>query len=248
MIDSQIWLSHKFDLLFPAALRLDGYEDFKDRFCSQYFSKDQVIYDVGGGKNPFFDLATKQRLQAVIVGVDIDAGELSKAPQDVYDRTIQTDICAYEGKQDADLIICQTLLEHVPDVGAALRAISSMLRPGGRVLVFAPCRNAAFARLNLILPENLKRKLLFTIFPSTITLQGFKSYYDKCTPRNFRTLASKNGMIVENEKLYFMSHYFSFLFPLYAIWRIWTLLASWLSGEYAESFAMVLVKKSASSG
>ncbi len=242
LIDSQIWLSRKFDTLFPAALRVDGYEDFEDDLCPRQLGRNQLVYDVGGGKNPFFDVARKAQLHASVVGVDIDASELARAPEGAYDRIVVTDICTYHGVHDADVVICQTLLEHVPNVSEAVRAMASMLKPGGRAVVFVPCRNAAFARLNLILPEKLKRALLFAIFPSMRTFQGFRSYYDHCTPANFIAFAAKNGLRVEEQRMYYKSDYFSFFFPLYALWRIWTLVASWTSRELVETFAMVLLK------
>jgi len=40
------------------------------------------------------------------------------------------------------------LLKHVSDVQAALVNIATILKPGGRVLIFIPSRNAIFDRLN----------------------------------------------------------------------------------------------------
>jgi hypothetical protein len=44
-------------------------------------------------------------------------------------------------------------------------------------------------------------------------------------------------------KPYFMSSYFSFLFPLYVAWRLWMLFFRYVRGEQAaETFSMALMK------
>src|SRR5262249_9719381 len=73
----------------------------------------------------------------------------------------------YRGSSEADLVICQAVLEHVADTGSAMSCIASMLKPGGVALLFIPSRNAAFARLNLALPSGFKRALLHGLYPST---------------------------------------------------------------------------------
>jgi hypothetical protein len=111
------------------------------------------------------------------------------------------------------------------------------------LLVFVPSRNAVFARLNLLLPEKLKRYLLFAIFPQTRRDQGFRSFYDRCTPASFRVLASNHGLAVQDCRLYFCSMYFSFFAPLHVIWRLWIFLFMRINREAAaETFAMVFTK------
>ena len=123
--------------------------------------------DVGGGKSPIIDLDTKRRLNITLVGIDVDQDELDLAPPDAYDKAICADICDYAGSGDADLIICQAVLEHLPDVEAAFRSMSSILKPGGRALIFTPSKNALFARLNKWMPEKIKKTLLFGLTPET---------------------------------------------------------------------------------
>ena len=244
LVRSQQWLSAKFDLLLPSDMRVDGNSHFITDFAPPYLQAGSTVIDIGGGKNPYIGPDKKSCLQLHVVGLDVDATELAQAPPGAYDATICADIQRYRGNGDADVVICQSLLEHVENVSMAFAAIASMLKPGGKALIFVPSRNALFARLNLLLPENLKRRLLFTIFPSTRRSQGFKSYYDQCTPAAFKSLAQKNGLIVAEARLYFISSYFSFFFPAYLLWRIWILLFRAISGEQsAETFSMVLIRQ-----
>jgi len=199
------------------------------------------IYDIGGGRVPAIDTDRKRALDAYVVGIDVDQNELDQAPPGSYDEWVCVDITRFEGKEEADLVICKAVLEHVRNVDDGFRAICSSLKVGGKAAVFAPSRNAVYARLNLLLPETWKNCALQRLQCQ----QGFPAHYDRCTPRDFRYLASRHGMEVVEEKVYFMSNYFQYFFPLYFLWRLWTLIFYWSSkNQAAESMSMVFEKRS----
>ena len=244
LIASQVWLTRRLDRFLPQDFQIDGNRDFIDNLVPQYLTANAVVYDVGGGKNPIIGGESKRRLGLKVVGLDIDAGELRAAPEGLYDEVVCADVGHYRGGADADLVICQALLEHVPDTGRALCALASILKPGGRALIFVPCRNAVYARLNLALPHDLKCRLLYGIFPEMRRDHGFPAYYDRCTPARLERLARKHGLVRERRRLYFQSNYFRFCFPLYAVWRAWMLFFRSLAGaEAAETFSVVLRKE-----
>ena len=118
------------------------------------------------------------------------------------------------------------------------------------MFIFAPSRNAVFARLNLALPEGLKRRMLFACFPHTSDgHDGFKAYYDHCTPRQIETLATVNGLEVEERHLFWRSYYFAVFTPAFLAWRLWQLLAYIaLRENAAETFAYVLRRHSDPTG
>ena len=243
LVRSQVILSAALDRMLPKELTVDGYTHFTESFAPRYLRPGMKVYDIGAGKRPHIDPETKRRLGLQVVGLDIDQGELDRAPAGAYDEVVCADITQYRGKGDADLVICQALLEHVRDVEKAFETIASILKPGGEAVIFVPSRNAVFARLNLLMPHELKRQVMFTVFPHTKQAQGFPSYYDRCTPADFRALAVKYGLTVEEAEVYFASFYFSFFFPLYAAWRAWTMAFRAVAGDQAaESFAMALRK------
>ena len=246
-VDFNRRLSKYFDSHFVAAAYcVDGNRDYKDNLVRHYVSVGCTIYDVGGGKGPFFSLEEKENLKLNVIGIDISNAELSRAPEGAYDCIFASDIAEVEGGGDGDVVICQAVLEHVQDTEGAIRAISSLLKEGGLALIFVPCRNALFARLNMLLPQKIKELILYSIYPSTREAQGFPSYYLRCTPRDFAGMANNNGMDVEVEKFYFKSSYFEFLFPVYVLWRIYQWVAVRLVRyQAAETFSMVLVKRSA---
>jgi SAM-dependent methyltransferase len=243
ILDSQIRWSRSVERRLSPELTMDGYSDFVARLVPAYLKAGQVVYDIGGGKRPYVSAEQKAALGLTIVGVDISQDELDLAPAGVYDRTICADVSRLRGNGDADLLICLAVLEHVRNVDAAFEAIASCLRPGGRALIFVPSRNAPFARLNLMVPERLKRRVLYFVFPQSRGQQGFPSYYDRCTPRDFAMLAAKVGLRVDDEKLYFVSTYFYALFPAYLLWRLSKQLIYLIDRRAAaEVFAMVLSK------
>src|SRR5512135_2714660 len=242
-INNQRYLSSLFDKILPEKFRVDGQEDFIASFAPKYLRPYLKVYDIGGGKFPYIDHRRKAELGLTVVGLDIDREELRRAPQGAYDEMICADITRFKGGGDADLIICQALLEHVKDVEGAFAAMASILKPGGKALLFVPSRNAIYARLNLVIPEGMKRKILFAIFPAFRSCGGFPAYYDRCTLRQFHLLAERHGLEVEEERTYFITCYFSFFFPAYFVWRIWILLFYLIAGDQAaESFTMALRK------
>ena len=242
-IDWNCKASAAFDMRLSSDYRLDGNRDFIETFAPKWLRPRQRIVDIGAGKNPFLPAERKAALGAHVTGLDISAEELSRAPAAAYDEVICADICSAAGEGDADLCICQALLEHVPDVQAALVSIASFLKPGGVALVFVPSRNAVFARLNLLLPERLKRFVLFTVYPHAQRDQGFRSYYNRCTPADFREMAREAGFEIVEQRLYFTSAYFTFFAPLHVAWRLWLLLFRQVArAQAAETFSIALRK------
>jgi SAM-dependent methyltransferase len=242
IIRSQRYLSRRFDALLPERFTIDGNQDFF-KVAPLLLKPGMNVWDIGGGKQPLIGRELKERLGLRIAGLDISGDELAAAPEGIYDKTIVTDLCTFRGPGDADLVICQAVLEHVPDVAAAFQGISSILKPGGTAVLFTPSRNAAFARLNLLLPQRLKERLLFAFYPEAAGHQGFPAYYNRCTPRQFRRMAEAVGLSIVEQKLYYQSAYFTFAFPIHLIWRMWVLLfASVAPASAVESFILILVK------
>lgn len=111
-INSQIKLSNRFDQLLPAKYCIDGYSDFASNILPGYIRENIIIYDIGGGKNPYMTNEMKLKLNCKVIGIDIDKNELDMAPKDAYDDIISADITEYKGIEDGDLAICLALLEH----------------------------------------------------------------------------------------------------------------------------------------
>ena len=237
-------LSSSFDAVLPMKFRVDGHTHFRNRFAPPHIPEGALIYEVGGGKRPLHTLDEKARRGLRVVGLDIDEAELMRAPPGAYDETIRADITEYRGCGNADVVIGQALLEHVTDTPAAFAGLASILKKGGVALLFAPSRNAAYARVNLVLPERFKRKLLRRLYPELARKTGFPGRYHRCTLSEFEEMARGEGLAVIQKKAYYYSAYFSFFAPLHVFWRLWLWVFFFLASERAaETFSLALRKK-----
>ena len=165
LVNQQIAFSNRFDNKFiKKKFLIDGNQDYIKVILPTFLDTikhNSTVYDVGCGKNPAIPIEIKKSQHLKITGIDISKNELLKAPFETLDNCIEADICNYNGNNDGDLVLCQALLEHVPNVESAFKSISSLLQKDGVALIFVPSRNAVFAQLNLILPQKIK-KILFS--------------------------------------------------------------------------------------
>ena len=238
--------SYLFDRVFlNNKYSVDGLLDFETEIAPKLIKKNYTIYDVGGGKIPFVNLKQKNTLNLKIIGVDIDEAELNQAPKNSYDKIVVSDIAEYNPKKpEANLVICKAVLEHVNDTSSAITAITKCLKKEGKAALFIPCKNSIFAHLNTLLPENIKKQILYRVFPQTQHAQGFPAYYNMCTPKKILALCADNGLEVELLKPYYFVSYFSFFFPIHFFWRLSQLIINpFMPIQYSESFTVIAVKK-----
>ena len=201
------------------------------------------VADIGGGKKPFLKSEEVQSFGITYVGIDIDPKELQLAPPGVYSRTEVIDLTSLPQnyRPDFDLIICMNTLEHVQDADAAIGALVLMLKPGGTCHLKVPCRKALFARLNRLLGEQLKRRVLHYVFPSKAG-DGFPAFYDRATPGEYSAIIRAKGGQVETISVRYWSSYFSGIFPIYLIWRTFSVFQLVFSDDYCETFGVIFRK------
>jgi SAM-dependent methyltransferase len=96
---------------------------------------DLAVYEAGGGSTSFLPLNVLRR--AHITVVDIDEDQIRN--NDYAQEAILGDIQTYRFAPDSfDLVICYNVIEHVPDVEAALDGFCRSLKPNGMILIGAP--------------------------------------------------------------------------------------------------------------
>jgi SAM-dependent methyltransferase len=94
-----------------------------------------AIYEAGGGSTSFLPLEVLHRAHVTVV--DIDEDQIRN--NDYAQTTILGDIQTYRFAPDSfDLVICYNVIEHLPDVEAALSGFCQSLKPGGLILIGAP--------------------------------------------------------------------------------------------------------------
>src|SRR5690349_15749645 len=88
------------------------------------------VLDLGCGDGHFLGLLENA------VGVDIAQGALERARRNVpgADVRLLDDGAIPLEHGSIDLVWCSEVLEHIPDVGAALNEVRRVLKPGGRLL------------------------------------------------------------------------------------------------------------------
>lgn len=242
-INLNIFLSNSFENKFFSFNKNDKILLFK--FFNKYVKKDSKIADVGGGKKPIKNLFDQTKISNEIVydGYDISKKELEIA-RNKYTNFYKINLVKTNNKfaKKYDLIICLNTLEHLNDVTKGIKNITLMVKDEGRIYLKVPCKHAIFAKLNLILPNKLKNKIMHWIFPDKIG-DGFPAFYDKVTPIEIIKIFRKEGFLLEEYSYVKWSSYFTFLFPLYFIWRIITLIQNLIIKDYCESFEMIFYKK-----
>lgn len=240
-------ISMKFDaLILPASMRVYGTSDIHKTMIPEYVDNNSLVYDIGGGKNPHIFPQMKQERNITTIGLDIDEEELARAPEGGYDQTICADITKTTGEQNGDFVISRATLEHVKDGKAAVENMVTFVKPGGRLILFAPCRHAFFAKLNYYLPEKFKRKLIDFLFTDMgeAHKMGFKAYYSYCTPSEMEKIFADNDLDIIERRIYWMSNYFAFFAPIHIIWRLYQLIVRALGfDDLSEGFGYVLELK-----
>jgi SAM-dependent methyltransferase len=93
------------------------------------------VYEAGGGSTSFLPANVLSRAHVTVV--DIDEEQLRN--NDYAQETILGDIQTHRFAPNSfDLVICYNVIEHLPDVEAALTGFFQALKPGGLVLIAAP--------------------------------------------------------------------------------------------------------------
>ena len=94
-----------------------------------------AVYEAGGGSTSFLPLDVLRRAHVTVV--DIDADQIRN--NDYAQQTILGDVQTYRFAPGSfDLVICYNVIEHLPDVEAALLGFCESLKQGGLILIGAP--------------------------------------------------------------------------------------------------------------
>jgi SAM-dependent methyltransferase len=144
------------------------------------------VLDVGAGRKPSIPLAERVDF-ASYVGLDISPEEMERAVAGSYDRTVVADICVFapELEESFDLALSLFLLEHVPDVPAAIENMRRYLRPGGKLVAQLAGGRSVHGLVNRAIPHSLGRRVAYRAMRrSTHRAEDsvFPAHYDHCTP------------------------------------------------------------------
>ena len=94
-----------------------------------------AIYEAGGGSTSFLPLEVLRRAHVTVVDIDEDQIRNNDYAQETILGDVQTHRFA---PGSFDLVICYNVIEHLPDVEAALLRFCESLKQGGLILIGAP--------------------------------------------------------------------------------------------------------------
>lgn len=94
-----------------------------------------AIYEAGGGSSSFLPMDVLGRSHVTVVDIDAD-----QVRNNTYaDEAILGDVQTYRfAPETFDVVICYNVIEHLPDVAAALLNFRDALKRGGMILIGAP--------------------------------------------------------------------------------------------------------------
>jgi SAM-dependent methyltransferase len=98
-----------------------------------------AIYEAGGGSTSFLPLDVLRRSHITVVDIDEDQVKNNTYAQATILGDIQTHRFA---PKSFDFIVCYNVIEHVPDVEAALSGFCEAIKPNGLILIGAPNPNS----------------------------------------------------------------------------------------------------------
>ncbi|HEY4443678.1 MAG TPA: bifunctional 2-polyprenyl-6-hydroxyphenol methylase/3-demethylubiquinol 3-O-methyltransferase UbiG [Steroidobacteraceae bacterium] len=125
---------------------------------------DKAVLDVGCGGGILSE--SMARAGARVLGIDLsqavlDVAELHalEAKVAVEYRAIAAEDLAQERPATFDLVTCMEMLEHVPDPAASVKALATLVRPGGDVIVSTINRNPLAFAVAIVGAEYIARAL-----------------------------------------------------------------------------------------
>lgn len=96
---------------------------------------DIAVYEAGGGSSSYLPASVLARSRVTVVDIDpVQVANNSYADEcvlgDIQTRTFPPGTF--------DVVVCYNVIEHLPDVEAALRRFAECVKPGGVILIGAP--------------------------------------------------------------------------------------------------------------
>lgn len=194
--------------------------DMYEQLVTKYMNSkpNQIIVDVGSGKQCPYAKNKERGINAKIVGVDISIEELN-FNNDVDEKIISNAICSLPFKKDeVDIIASRSFLEHLEDIDKFISQSEHVLKSGGFFIHLLPCKFAPFSLINQIIPNKLAKKLLYFIIPESEGIGGFPAYYNKCYYTSMKKILENHDFeITESYFSYYQSPYFNFFLPLFLL-------------------------------
>jgi len=166
------------------------------RFLDRSFElrPDDAVLDVGCG----FVLPIDVPVDVRLVGLDADEEALAKNVN--LDEAIAGDVAELTlAAEEFDMVVCWNVLEHLPNVRAALHNLTHALRTGGVLVVAVPDRSSLKGLITRLTPLSFHvwvyRRVLGSPNAGKPGFGPYRTYLVRdLTPRRFTALAATLGL------------------------------------------------------
>lgn len=212
----------------------------REVFTDQVQTKLKIL-DVGCGDGRWWKILDENK-SFDVHGIDINQSEVLKAQEvikaQVIDITHATDLEKLGA--DFDLVIGNCSLEHISNINLAIKNIHSLVKPGGKFVLFVPTPHWALKGNSVQLLNRISPRLsmAFSGF-----LNGFFQHWHLYHHEIWCHLLARNGFEISsvrglgNQRL-------EFLFRLFLPSSFISFLVKAVSGKYLNYFASFIMPES----
>lgn len=177
---------------------IDGTISFYTR-VNELLSAKSIVVDVGCGRGKCTDdpITTRRNLRIMkgkckkVIGIDVDPAGENNPYLDQF-CLIEND-CWQVEDSTVDLCICDSVLEHVPDVEKFFSECRRVLKPGGYFCARTPNLCSFFGLASKLIPNKFHKSVIRFVQKNRKNEDVFPTLYRCNTKRKFRKILAVNG-------------------------------------------------------
>lgn len=159
-----------------------------------------VVLDVGCGRGSYHEDTVSYRKNlrilkgkvAKVIGIDVDSGAQENPFLDEF-HLIQDNSWPVESNS-IDLIVCDNVLEHLPDPDRFFQEIHRVLKNGGYLCIRTPNRWGYVALAATVIPNKYHSKVTSVVQDGRKEEDVFPTVYRCNSTRKIRKIMKKNGL------------------------------------------------------
>jgi SAM-dependent methyltransferase len=186
------------EALFGGFTDIDGTVAFFNRVNS-LLDPSFVVLDVGCGRGAYSEdpIAFRKNLRILkgkvsrVIGIDVDSGAKDNPFVDEF-RLIEGDNWPIDNNS-IDLIICDNVLEHIPNPDKLFQQISRVLRNGGYLCLRTPNRWSYIAIAATLVPNKYHSKVTSVVQSGRKGEDVFPTVYKCNSIPKIKNIMTKNG-------------------------------------------------------